>query len=32
MLFRIADEALFSAEPTVTTNNSEGAIFLQIVF
>jgi len=32
MLFRIADEALFSTEPTVTTNNSEGAIFLQIVF
>ena len=31
MLFRIADQALFSTEPTVTTNNSEGAIFLQIV-
>lgn len=32
MLFRIADEALFSTEPAITTNNSEGAIFLQIVF
>ena len=28
MLFRIADEALFSTEPAVTTNNAEGAIFL----
>lgn len=32
MLFRIADQALFSTEPTVSTNNAEGAIFLQIVF
>ena len=32
MLFRIADAALFTTEQTVTTNNSEGAIFLQIVF
>lgn len=32
MLFRIGNQALFSTEPTVTTNNSEGAIFLQIVF
>lgn len=32
MLLRIADEALFSTQPTITTNNSEGAIFLQIVF
>lgn len=32
MLFRIADQAIFSTEPTVSTNNSEGAIFLQIVF
>lgn len=32
MLFRIADQAMFSTEPTITTNNSEGAIFLQIVF
>lgn len=32
MLFRIADQALFSPEANVTTNNAEGAIFLQIVF
>jgi len=32
MLFRIADQAIFSKEPNVTTNNSEGAIFLQIIF
>jgi len=32
MLVKIADQALFSVQPNITINNSEGAIFLQIIF
>lgn len=32
MLFRIADSAMFSLEPSISTNNSEGAVFLQLLF
>lgn len=32
MLIKIADQAMFCVEPNVTINNSEGAIFLQIIF
>jgi hypothetical protein len=32
MLLTIADQAMFSTEPNVTVNCSEGAIFLQIIF
>jgi hypothetical protein len=32
MLVKIADQAMFSLEPTITVNNSEGAIFMQIIF
>ena len=32
MLIKIADQAMFSVEPNITINNSEGAIFLQVIF
>lgn len=32
MLIRIAIEAMFTLEPNITVNNSEGAIFLALVF
>ena len=32
MLLNIADQAMFSTQPNVTVNCSEGAIFLQIIF
>lgn len=32
MLVRISQQALFCIEPTITVNNSEGAIFMQILF
>jgi hypothetical protein len=32
MLIRIAIEAMFTIQPNVTVNNSEGAIFLAIIF
>jgi hypothetical protein len=32
MLIRIAIEAMFTVEPNVTVNNSEGSIFLSIIF
>lgn len=31
MLLRIADAAMFTTEPSITVNNSEGAIFLAII-
>ena len=31
MLITIADKAMFCVEPNITINNSEGAIFLQII-
>lgn len=32
MLVKIADQAMFTLEPTITVNNSEGAIFMQLIF
>jgi hypothetical protein len=32
MLLRIADLGMFGTEPNITVNNSEGAIFLAIIF
>ena len=32
MLVQMADEALFCVEPTVTINNAEGAMVIQIMF
>lgn len=32
MLVRMADQALFCLEPSVTVNNTEGALLLQIIF
>lgn len=31
MLLRIADSAMFTTEPSITVNNSEGAIFLAVI-
>jgi hypothetical protein len=32
MLLRIGDAAMFTTEPSITVNNSEGAIFLSVMF
>jgi hypothetical protein len=32
MVLKIADQAIFCLEPNVTVNNTEGALFLQLIF
>ena len=32
MLIKIAVEAIYTLEPNITVNNSEGAIFLALIF
>jgi len=32
MIVKISDQAMFTLEPTITVNNAEGAILMQVIF